>query len=1517
MPRIERIRITGVQYENMRKRHEDTVLDLGNDEAPQHTLITLVNGGGKGLLLQMIFQLLLPKTTWGKNGENRVEALFYNERKTFKPYTFHVGIEWRLDTDTPLWLLTGIAMTARERFKAEEGEEAVSELQYLLYTQTYRKPHEWELTKMPLYDKERKEGVEMAELKTFLNRHRSIFQTFPPSRLRDYYDYLSSFGIEKGDWQVMRNINKEEGGVEAFFRDGQDNDALFRHKIIPTISEHMQSEESEGLLPLFRSSVKIAQELPKLLARESAYRELQELIKPLKEAFEKGVAEARNVEEHREQGELLLSGLHGWHETLLGDIEKWKEEKEGEERHWQDLLWQEANLRYARKNREAEEIQKRLQATVEEKERLSERERALAQEEELARLHYLLRQWSSIVKEESEVSGEMESLRQSMESSAEMVRYEELRGQLAEEWERVAAIFAKQGIAFERAKAALEKYRADAEREKEETEKKLSTVRVRIELLTEKIKEFTQQMTIMGNRYGVRVNEDPEAVLREQERVYQRLRQAMEELARQREENLLAEKSIIREESVLGKEMEQRQAELTKLKEHFDRRRQEEEALYARFRQWFPDWEVSDRLGMEWLKEAKQRLEEKMAKTEGERKREEEAYWSHQLDRVLQTEEYWVPNRELAELYRLLVEANVTPIYGTQLLKEMPPAEAELLLKEYPLLPYGLVVWRREEMRLKQLFSAEAAREWFFRAPVPIFLRESMTTPESTSEEGEGWISDRATLYVRDFGWDLTLQDETWQAWRASLEEKEARLKSALSALEERVVILRDLMEGVHQLLREAPAVQLQEQMENVRGLIAAARNRMEELRRQGEDLKMAQHRIEKEIKGTEDLMRKQEKTIDELKGWIERVKEYKTNRAEREEQKQALAQLEQEKKGKERWLHHLSERIDDVKDNEREWKNTREKLLDEVRQILAEASIPTGVRLQPTDEEFEPIRIIEGRVELHLPLEMDVEPLHLMVREGENLKRSIAERNTRLQILQERYEQRMKERRKKEEELADVRQDWQSFTLSAEAEEVLKRRWQTLMEEHRKVEKELHDTEVRLGKVESEYETTLGHLQELALEIVQRFAKEADPWATLSLEGKAEEIKKEKAESEKRLKEMEDLLDELKRQATFLQQGLVRLQDQGLRLKRTLDIPPALLEAVKNEPEKKVQEWINTHERIKNLFNQHMNSIEKERSRLIRQLDEASWDTILKENLKQAINELDRSNLEQSLEVLESILLHAVQELSQLQKDKREAEEARDRWVERAAYRVIRIIREMRKMESSMTITNQNKHRYPLIRMKLSTGSFPDQPEAVKPLLNDFFLKTMERLIKTYEEVDRVPEAAWEEAVNDSEVVHVALSRRFPTFMVYKPQTVNSFLYETPKEHHYTEWQTINKGSLTEGKGSGGQLLAVRTIVMMMLITYRHHQQGGEAWTVLISDNPFGQAVSAHILDPIFAIAENLRFQWIVVSPPELIKLDVSRRFPVYWELKLIPIPHGEQIVEELHHGGRQFKGELTLFDF
>lgn len=129
-----------------------------------------------------------------------------------------------------------------------------------------------------------------------------------------------------------------------------------------------------------------------------------------------------------------------------------------------------------------------------------------------------------------------------------------------------------------------------------------------------------------------------------------------------------------------------------------------------------------------------------------------------------------------------------------------------------------------------------------------------------------------------------------------------------------------------------------------------------------------------------------------------------------------------------------------------------------------------------------------------------------------------------------------------------------------------------------------------------------------------------------------------------------------------------------------------------------------------------------------------------------------------------------------------------------------------------------------------------------------------------------------------------------------------NEFKFARARDEYYTTWEAINKGEGDLPEGSGGQTLSVNTFVIMMIMSFKKKHIGNEApSTVLILDNPFGKASAKHVLDPIFEIADKLNFQLICFAAPEIIKVEISERFPVFWELK---IEDGKVV-----HGGRIIK--------
>lgn len=161
---------------------------------------------------------------------------------------------------------------------------------------------------------------------------------------------------------------------------------------------------------------------------------------------------------------------------------------------------------------------------------------------------------------------------------------------------------------------------------------------------------------------------------------------------------------------------------------------------------------------------------------------------------------------------------------------------------------------------------------------------------------------------------------------------------------------------------------------------------------------------------------------------------------------------------------------------------------------------------------------------------------------------------------------------------------------------------------------------------------------------------------------------------------------------------------------------------------------------------------------------------------------------------------------------------------------------------------------------------------------------------------------------MSDKTIFSKALQGRYPILMFYKMTEKNEFRVAKPRYYYYTTWEAINKGEGDMPEGSGGQTLSINTFVIMMLMNYRKRHFGNERpWTVLILDNPFGKVSAKHMLDPVFEIADRLNFQIIAFAAPEIIKVEISERFPVFWELRIGEGDRDSLITGKVMHGGRK----------
>ena len=144
-----------------------------------------------------------------------------------------------------------------------------------------------------------------------------------------------------------------------------------------------------------------------------------------------------------------------------------------------------------------------------------------------------------------------------------------------------------------------------------------------------------------------------------------------------------------------------------------------------------------------------------------------------------------------------------------------------------------------------------------------------------------------------------------------------------------------------------------------------------------------------------------------------------------------------------------------------------------------------------------------------------------------------------------------------------------------------------------------------------------------------------------------------------------------------------------------------------------------------------------------------------------------------------------------------------------------------------------------------------PNSEEDIIFLLKEHFVQSISEIIDSKIPIEDIDEGTLNRLMGDQELFSKAVRGRYPVLMVYKMTERNEFKYARPYDYYYASWEALNRGEQGTAEGSGGQKLAISTFMMMMLVNYKKRTLGSNnTWTVLLMDNPFGQASAKHILD-------------------------------------------------------------------
>lgn len=1462
MPRWNRARITGLKYQNMKKQYEDLVFDFNNGEEAVNTLISLINGGGKGVLLQALFQLMKPGTSWGETENRLYQQFFFNEKEKFQAYTFHIVLEWELDGDEKRYLITGGAFTAeRQATKSEDENDYDIKPKFLMYVRESELLDTGLFEFMPLY--ESGHAVSIDSLEKWLKSHG--FMTF--ERVGKYHELLKSYGIDRKDWETLKEINKNEGGVGAYFEGATDDYSLFRTKIIPLISKRLQQQDSgyDDLVSIFRSQASIAKNLPVLLSRESAFKEFLTEVVPLQQEAQKGVEFEQKLIEHEKSGQRLLAAIRhliaGLQDSLSDLRQRMEEAKKARKR----LDYEKDNLDYAKLAREVSVLSAELIEHEQKLATLTTRRVELDAEHQLVALSIAYRQWEHARGELLQVRQMIERLQNSAESRETKEKMGKVAAEAASEWKELEVYLQEEVNRYTAFIKALDQKLGEHEDKYEAIRNHVSRLNAKKEQLLSDVSNFSNKKQDITSRYGEGVASKIDNLI---QLFNERRRNTVDlideetlRLANTDEEILVNRQKLV--------SVDERYKALDSACEELSNRippqEEVEQNVLGRVERWLQrPVETKDRLAFErTTHDIAYMLDQHKARLESAK----QSYWEKQMAISLRGDEFWIANADIKRLYERL-SRQMDVFYGTQFLLTLEVEKREEELRKHPLLPFGLVVLNQEWK--KSRIEVELAVE-DLQSPVPIFLREEMNESDHHSFVV---ISGRAS--------ELSINPTAYQHYKEEMEEEWKEVVALVTELEASI----DDIDGIHReltlILNRELAIELKRKLETLEENLEELQHERQSCEVKDASLQETKRKCKLEIKRLEQERQRIDTSLQELNAFKEELQKHAVCQEQLASIEAELPQVQYEQQ-------QAREKVEATRKEIVRWKQEYWMWCEDGKRKLGELSIavPGAAFPEPTND------LADGGMP---QLRLDVYQKALTsAAQYVQLKRTQEERNVELARLNLDLEHKEKAVKERINQLEKLDMNWKEVDMLLDPLGVLQAREAHLSITIRDQDRMINERNGKITAISGKLETLNELKDEKERAIRSEHGQAAQEWEGVDLEEKQREITAHRHK-------VDSLQHDLRQVEKASEDRLTELGKKEASLATQVDAEGVVfgeteLKAAEHDAGKATGEWLRLRVSLIEELDSQRKRIGRKIDALRGMIEERPWDAHLKKSLIGSFTNLESKRSSMVLDTLEGMIRFCEKSMADLERDKTQALQAQSFWANRAAMKVMSLSDAIRHMVAKMAVKN-DYGTFPLIQLK--EDILPRRPEDIEHLLKEHFVSAIDKIIKQFEVIDEHNKKLNDEIkklVGDEEIMFVALGHRYPTLLVYNMNTENALAYSRPRKEHYATWKTINQGSATTADGSGGQKLAARTVVMMMLLSIKNDTD--THWMTLVCDNPLGQAVSAHVLDPVFEVAKKLKFQLIFVSPPELIKTEVSRRFPVYYKLDFRE-QRGREIVQQ-----------------
>lgn len=866
MSKINAIRLINLNYNNNAIRISDETFHMNGES----TLLSLRNGGGKSVLVQMMMAPFVHKR-YRDAKERPFESYFTTPRPTF------ILVEWVLDHGAG-YVMTGMMVRRRQEIGADAAD-ANETLEIIQFISEYQTSCPYDLEHLPVVEKRKKE----MSLKSFA-ACRQLFDSYKkdPSvkffsydmsnsaQSRQYFDKLAEYQIHYKEWEtIMKKVNLKESGLSDLFGDCKDEKGLVEKWLLDAVASKLNKEkdrmkEFQSILEKYVCQYKDNQS--KIQRRDVIRQFSQE---------SQGIMETAKVYEAVEQELGLQQDQIG---IFLWQLETAKKKAQADcaaiEADQQQILADIGHLRYQQISKavyEAMDAERfcRAQREMIQLER-DEKEQEYEQTRHTLQLLDCARQQQELEEQRTECAQyeqQLEVLNQKEQDFGQERR--QLGHTLWKHYKQQSDSQQEQTGAFAQQLAQTQEKIASEEEKRETCRAGVLELSTRVGSVQALIREYDAKEEAYNKRYkpawirNILGEYEPAALeirLQEYDKELDGLKKDYQKMQKAAEEGSWAQKEKERNLEDAGRRKMQKEQELAQAEELL--RSYEEELSQRRKILRYFGLDETVLYDMEQILHAAQR---KLSEIEWAKRNleKEEDLLQKEYQKLTQGRVLELPE----EFGQLLESLGISYVYGMEWLKknQYTQAQNEQLVRTYPFLPYALLLSRRDLEKLKQADAKKQEKELPYTSfPIPLMIREQLDG-QKDAERNPVQELEHVSFYML-FNEHL-LNEEKLKQMAAEKERQIAKKKEQIQVRREEYETYFEKKEQLRsQTVTKEGMEQAKQRLEQISEALKELEQTILKQREEAQQLAAELRRLQQQIQDNVRQQSAQERRLDDLK---------------------------------------------------------------------------------------------------------------------------------------------------------------------------------------------------------------------------------------------------------------------------------------------------------------------------------------------------------------------------------------------------------------------------------------------------------------------------------------------------------------------------------------------------------------------------------------------------------------------------------------------------------------------------